>query len=103
MSLTPSTHSLPSSVVDAIEGALRSSLDRLVKSGILSLDAYAKALSKDLARALRSGDQDLLEEVSAQARALAEQHRVRLTKQAWGIFEAILDGLVTVILAAVPK
>lgn len=74
----------------------------LLRGASDDLNAYALQVASDIVEALSSGRMDLVEEMRDQGALIVELQRIRLTREARGIMQAFVKGLVSVLLAALP-
>lgn len=79
-------------VEDAAEEG-KEALKEFLDGAAEDLKTFGKEIAKDMIQAIRDGREDLVAQLKAQGRTLAEAHRIRLNHIAWdqamNIFERI--------------
>ncbi len=78
-------------IVDEIGDLASERLEYLVDSGKDDLKAYGKDIAKSLVVAIRSGSQDLQDEIYEQVEMLAEIHRIELNREAKQFLQDVLE------------
>lgn len=77
-------------IVEEIGALAGEKLESLVDSGRDDLKAYGKDLAKSLVIAIRSGREDLQDEIYEQIEMLAEIHRIELNQEARDMLDSML-------------
>lgn len=77
-------------IVDEIGALASEKLEYFVDSGKDNLKAYGKDLAKSLIVAIRSGREDLQDEIYEQIEMLAEIHRIELNREAKDMLDSML-------------
>ncbi|MCP3980832.1 MAG: hypothetical protein GY716_16140 [bacterium] len=76
---------------ESLEGEFKKGLGRLLAGASLDVERFAREISADLAFAAFAQDDDVLEHLRAQMRALAEKHRLAASEQAWSFVGTLID------------
>lgn len=77
-------------IIEEIGALAGEKLESLVDSGRDDLKAYGKDLAKSLVIAIRSGREDLQDEIYEQIEMLAEIHRIELNQEARDMLDSML-------------
>jgi len=88
-------------VVDALGDVLSKRLSALVEGAEDDLRAYGKDIAKGIIVALRSGRQDLRDELKDQAIMLGEIHRIRVSNEAVAMLDLAGDIALKIGVAAI--
>lgn len=78
-------------IMDEIGELASERLEYLVDSSKEDLKAYGKEIAKSMVIALRSGRQDLRDELLDQIEMLAEIHRIELNREAKAFMKDVLE------------
>ncbi len=89
-----------SAEVATVRDALMDAIGDLARGVASSLKAYATAIATDIVRARSAGEVAKIDELTAQALALAAVNKVRLAKSANAVLNAFIRGAMTVASAA---
>lgn len=76
-----------------VGGQFLEALKGFVDGEVADLKAWAQDLAGDTVRAIRDGREDILSEVAAQAKVLAEIKRIRVETFAWDQVAQVLAAL----------
>ena len=87
-------------VREVIDERLRVRVGQLVQARSQEIAEYAAELSVDVAMAAASGDQRGMRHLRAQAKNLAEKHRLGASKDVWQIISDLTVDLATVLAKA---
>ena len=71
---------------------IRDALTRLGAGAAADIEAFAAVLAADATAAAALGDQQALDHIAAQARALGEAQRLDLAAEGWALLDGILTG-----------
>lgn len=85
---------------DTLKGHLEQLANGMLEAAEKDTDKYAEAMAVDLAAATLLGDQEGIDEIMAQARALGEKYRVRGNDAMWSLFIESVGGTVGVVTMA---
>lgn len=82
---------------DTLQDHLKQLANGLLEAAEKDTERYAEAMAVDLAAATLLGDQEGIDEILAQARALGEKYRVRGNDAMWSLFIESVGGTVGVV------
>jgi hypothetical protein len=91
------------SLREDLENSLRAGLASVLEGAQTDLQAFAHEISGDMVIAASSGDDDALEELRAQVRALAEANRLRAVNATWKIAGDVVVGLTSFLITTATR
>ncbi|MEK7862362.1 MAG: hypothetical protein AAB295_03760 [Chloroflexota bacterium] len=87
------------SLRDDLEGALKASLRTVLEGAEADLQDFAHEISGEMLTAAASGDDEALQELLAQVRALGEANRLRAGGASWKVAADVVHGLTTFVIS----
>jgi hypothetical protein len=82
-----------------LEDALKSSLRTVLEGAEADLQAFAHEISGEMVIAAAGGDDEALQELSAQVRALGEANRLRAAGASWKVAADVVHGLTSFVIS----
>lgn len=76
-------------ILQDLEGILKGAADAVLEGSKKDIELFAQSLTEDLTAASLLGDQETVDNILAQAQAIAELSQVRANDQAWSVFMSI--------------
>tara|TARA_R100001086_G_scaffold87122_4_gene42591 strand:+ start:4364 stop:4729 length:366 start_codon:yes stop_codon:yes gene_type:complete len=83
-------------LTDSLGGVLRRRLVTVLEGADEDIQKFMVAISADLTRSIREGNEELSDELRAQARGIMEMNRLRLVNAGWGLLDEVLGTVLGV-------